>query len=54
VTGVRFLFGSAPHFIIATSEEKPMFMLNMGFWMGQVAKAHVIPAGYEVLGIYKK
>jgi nitroreductase len=35
-TGRRWLFGSAPHFIIATSEEKPLFMLNMGFRMEQV------------------
>jgi nitroreductase len=35
-TGVRFLFGSSPHFIIATSEEKPLFMLNMGFRMEQM------------------
>ena len=36
LTGGRFLFGSAPHFIIATSEEKPLFMLNMGFRMEQM------------------
>ncbi len=36
LTGTRFLFGSAPHFIIATSEEKPLFMLNMGFRMEQM------------------
>ncbi len=35
-TGKRWLFGSAPHFIIATSEEKPLFMLNMGFRMEQM------------------
>jgi nitroreductase len=35
-TGRRWLFGSAPHFIIATSEEKPLFMMNMGFRMEQV------------------
>jgi nitroreductase len=35
-TGARFLFGSSPHFIIATSEEKPLFMLNMGFRMEQM------------------
>ena len=35
-TGGRWLFGSAPHFIIATSEEKPLFMMNMGFRMEQV------------------
>lgn len=35
-TGRRWLFGSAPHFIIATSEEKPLFMLNMGFRMEQM------------------
>ena len=36
LTGARFLFGSAPHFIIATSEEKPLFMLNTGFRMEQM------------------
>ncbi len=36
LTGTRWLFGSAPHFIIATSEEKPLFMLNMGFRMEQM------------------
>jgi nitroreductase len=36
LTGARFLFGSAPHFIIATSEEKSLFMLNMGFRMEQM------------------
>jgi nitroreductase len=36
LTGKQWLFGSAPHFIIATSEEKPLFMLNMGFRMEQV------------------
>ncbi len=35
-TGRQWLFGSAPHFIIATSEEKPRFMLNTGFRMEQV------------------
>lgn len=35
-TGRRWLFGSAPHFIIATSEEKPHFMLDTGFRMEQV------------------
>jgi nitroreductase len=35
-TGGRWLFGSAPHFIIATSEGKPLFMMNMGFRMEQV------------------
>lgn len=35
-TGGRWLFGSAPHFIIATSEEKPLFMMNTGFRMEQV------------------
>jgi len=35
-TGGRWLFGSAPHFIIATSEEKPLFMMNMGFRMEQM------------------
>src|SRR4030043_1636790 len=36
LTGARFLFGSSPHFIIATSEEKPLFMLNTGFRMEQM------------------
>ena len=36
LTGSRWLFGSAPHFIIATSEERPLFMLNMGFRMEQM------------------
>jgi nitroreductase len=36
LTGAQFLFGSSPHFIIATSEEKPLFMLNMGFRMEQM------------------
>ena len=36
LTGAGFLFGSSPHFIIATSEEKPLFMLNMGFRMEQM------------------
>ncbi|MGA7677856.1 MAG: nitroreductase family protein [Dehalococcoidia bacterium] len=36
LTGARFLFGSSPHFIIATSEEKPLFMLNTGFCMEQM------------------
>lgn len=36
LTGTRFLFGSAPHFIIAMSEERPLFMLNMGFRMEQM------------------
>src|SRR4030042_1017328 len=36
LTGARFLFGSSPHFIIATSEEKSLFMLNMGFRMEQM------------------
>jgi len=36
LTGTRLLFGSAPHFIVATSEESPMFMLNMGFRMEQM------------------
>jgi nitroreductase len=35
-TGRKWLFGSAPHFIIATSEEKPHFMLDTGFRMEQV------------------
>ena len=36
LTGTRILFGSAPHFIVATSEEEPLFMLNMGFRMEQM------------------
>ncbi|MBI4285439.1 MAG: nitroreductase family protein [Chloroflexi bacterium] len=36
LTGTKLLFGSAPHFIVATSEEKPFFMLNMGFRMEQL------------------
>jgi nitroreductase len=36
LTGKQWLFGSAPHFIIATSEEKPLFMMNMGFRMEQM------------------
>lgn len=36
LTGAKLLFGSAPHFIIATSEERPLFMLNMGFRMEQM------------------
>lgn len=36
LTGTRLLFGSAPHFIVATSEESPLFMLNMGFRMEQM------------------
>lgn len=35
-TGTRLLFGSAPHFIIATSAESPLFMVNMGFRMEQM------------------
>lgn len=35
-TGGRWLFGSAPHFIVAISEEKPHFMVNMGFRMEQM------------------
>jgi len=35
-TGRSWLFGSAPHFIIATAEEKPGFMLETGFRMEQV------------------
>jgi nitroreductase len=35
-TGGRWLFGSAPHFVIATSEETPLFMMNMGFRMEQM------------------
>ena len=36
LVGTRLLFGSAPHFVVATSEEKPSFMLNMGFRMEQM------------------
>ncbi len=36
LTGGRWLFGSAPHFIVATSQEKPHFMENMGFRMEQL------------------
>lgn len=36
LTGTRMLFGSAPHFIVATSEQKPLFMANMGFRMEQM------------------
>ncbi len=36
LTGRQWLFGSAPHFIIATSQEKPLFMMNMGFRMEQM------------------
>jgi len=36
LTGTRLFFGSAPHFIIAVSNEKPLFMLNMGFRMEQM------------------
>jgi len=36
LTGTRLLFGSAPHFIVATSEERPLFMVNMGFRMEQM------------------
>ena len=36
LTGKQWLFGSAPHFIIATSQEKPLFMINMGFRMEQM------------------
>jgi len=36
LTGTKLLFGSAPHFIIATSEERPLFMLNIGFRMEQM------------------
>jgi nitroreductase len=35
-TGRQWLFGSSPHFIIATSEEKPGFMLETGFRLEQV------------------
>ena len=35
-TGRSWLFGSAPHFIIATAEEKPGFMLETGFRMEQI------------------
>lgn len=36
LTGTRLLFGSAPYFIIATSKERPLFMVNMGFRMEQM------------------
>ena len=36
LTGTRLLFGSAPHFIVAVSEERPWFMVNMGFRMEQM------------------
>ena len=36
LTGTRLFFGSAPHFIVVTSEERPLFMLNMGFRMEQM------------------
>jgi nitroreductase len=36
LTGGSWLLGSAPHFIIATSEEKPGFMLETGFRLEQV------------------
>ena len=39
VTGTRLFFGSAPHFIIATTEEKPLYMLNLGFKMEQMILA---------------
>lgn len=45
-TGGRWLFGSAPHFIVAVSEEKPYFMVNMGFRMEQL----VLQATEEGLG----
>lgn len=35
-TGRSWLFGSAPHFIITTSDEKPHYMLETGFRMEQV------------------
>ncbi len=35
-TGRSWLFGSAPHFIIATAEEKTGFMLETGFRMEQL------------------
>ncbi len=35
-TGRSWLFGSAPHFIIATAKEKPGFMLETGFRMEQM------------------
>jgi nitroreductase len=35
-TGTQLLFGSAPHFIIAISAERPLFMANMGFRMEQM------------------
>src|SRR4030042_1411016 len=36
LTGGRWLFGSSPHFLIATSEETLLFMMNIGFRMEQV------------------
>jgi len=36
LAGRQWLFGSSPHFIIATAEEKPGFMLETGFRMEQV------------------
>jgi nitroreductase len=36
LTGRQWLFGSAPHFIIATSEERPHFMMNTGFRLEQL------------------
>jgi nitroreductase len=36
LTGTQLFFGSAPHFIVATSEERPLFMVNMGFRMEQM------------------
>ena len=35
-TGRSWLFGSAPHFIIATAEETPGYMLETGFRMEQM------------------
>jgi nitroreductase len=36
LTGTQLFFGSAPHFIVATSQKKPRFMVNMGFRMEQM------------------
>lgn len=46
LTGTRLLFGSSSHFIIAISEERPLFMLNMGFRMEQM----ILYATHEGLG----
>jgi len=36
ISRTRILFGSAPHFIVATSKEQPGFMENLGFRMEQM------------------